>query len=76
MKGIYIIIGIVVIGLVAFLLMGKKKEGDKEGTAENSGTEDTPLFGANFGKNFGVLRGNTETFDNWFARRQADGWSF
>lgn len=77
MKGIYIIIGIVVLGLIALMLFSNKSKGNSNDTAaNNSGTADVPLFGADFGKNFGVLRSNTETWDNWFARRQAQGWTF
>ncbi len=79
MKGIYIIIGIAVLGLVALMLFSKKSNGGTAGTAGNDGTEATDQgggFGSTFGANFGVLRQSGQSFSNWFNTRQQQGWEF
>jgi len=66
MKPLYIIIGIVVLAVIAWLVFGGKKA-----TVATDGTGDTSttggnMFGVNFGKTFGA---------NWILTNNANGWN-
>lgn len=85
MKGntVYIVLGVVVMAVVAFFLFGKSASA--KGFGLTGGTDSTgraaadTLSGAslqNAVNTYNSLRAPGETFDQWYARRKAAGWSF
>lgn len=71
----YIIIGVVVILLLLLLFSGKlfgKSTDESDTTAGGVSNNANSFF--NIGSNTNRMAG--ESFDSWFARRDAEGWSF
>lgn len=71
MKATYIIIGLVVVGVIAWLVFGNKAKGGTDTTGNAAATEpDNSTWFSNFGS--GTTGG--QTWAQWFNKNQADGW--
>lgn len=78
-KGIYIILALVGVAVVAFLVFGRKKDTAADGSAGSTAnaTDDKPTnWFTSFGTSTAGIGSGFNTWQNWFADRQASNWSF
>jgi len=77
-NNIFLIVVILVIAIVGALLLfgGKKSAATTMPANTGSGTDNSNMVVLPAASNASAIRQPGESWDDWFARRKAEGWSF
>ena len=77
MKSIYIVLGLVAVGVVAFLVFGRKGGDDTGGSGDTAAPQDGGNFFSSFGQSFGFSQPALgESTGDWILRNNQSGWAF